>query len=330
MDDPTAVYQTFRCSICKRRLEKPLSLKCGHYACRHCLESKSHWVFTRSPLFSYSRLAILHNHRENARCSACSKSLEQYQIENYSYLSPNHHVSRLLASFPDVNQCETCRQFTIVQPCSQCSKEQCDACVGKHEDTHQQKNSKPNTSVELFSAEEKRILQSIKSKLTDKEFEDFMQVANTYLHGAATKTANKYERTAILASPTRSSSPSINSKSSDSPNVTTDETLFLPQAELIYDWSTHEKFTADDILRSRPERVKQLLRLGFMPRPYQIRMTSTGLRNGNSLVCLQTGAGKTFVSTSLYRQSSASSCWSSRLGRWDGCEVLSYSLHAKS
>jgi len=63
----------------------------------------------------------------------------------------------------------------------------------------------------------------------------------------------------------------------------------------IYDWSKHEKFTADDILNSRPERVKQLLRLNFTPRPYQIRMTRAGLKRENSLVCLQTGAGKTFV-----------------------------------
>jgi hypothetical protein len=40
MDDESELYLKLRCSKCEHRLNKPLELKCKHYICRECLESK--------------------------------------------------------------------------------------------------------------------------------------------------------------------------------------------------------------------------------------------------------------------------------------------------
>lgn len=76
------------------------------------------------------------------------------------------------------------------------------------------------------------------------------------------------------------------------------------------------KITADDILNSQPERVKELLRLNFIPRPYQIRMIRGGLKNQNSLICLQTGSGKTFVGIFIFDLFNK---FLLILGCWNGC-----------
>jgi superfamily II RNA helicase len=217
--------------------------------------------------------AILRNHRSNSRCPACKESLGEYQLENYSYLLPSHFISRLLASFTDVNQCETCKDFTTVKQCSQCAKDQCDLCYNKHEETHNQPEKQSHRNSDNLSPEEIEILELIKNSLTVKEFEDFLQTAKSHLNYTVLNE---------------------NRKVTSIDNYNTEMKPIVVEGE-IYDWSKHEKFTADDIINSKPERVKQLLRLNFTPRPYQIRMVRAGLRKDNSLVCLQTGAGKTFV-----------------------------------
>ncbi len=221
--------------------------------------------------------AILRNHRTNARCPACNQSLGEYQIENYSYLSAKHVVTKLLSSFTDVNQCETCQEFTSVEPCSQCSKDQCDSCLHQHEEKHNQIKKQSEINLDQLSKEELEILQSIKNDLTEKEFEDFIETARRHLNNAISK-----------------GNGTNTSSESNGPAINLEKKAFWTEPE-IYDWTKHEKFTADDVISSRPERVRKLLRLDFLPRPYQIRMVRAGLKKENSLVCLQTGAGKTFV-----------------------------------
>jgi len=220
---------------------------------------------------------ILRNHRTNAHCPACDQSLGDYQIENYSYLPLKHTVSRLLSSFTDVNQCETCKEFKTVQQCLQCYKDQCDSCYDKHEETHYQTKKQSNINLDNLSKEEMDILQSIKNDLTENEFKDFIETASRYLHNAISKRNG------------------MSTSMENHESITTIEKKPVWIEPEIYDWSKHERFTADDILNSQPERVKVLLRLNFTPRPYQIRMVRAGLKKENSLVCLQTGAGKTFV-----------------------------------
>jgi superfamily II RNA helicase len=226
--------------------------------------------------------AILRNHRTNAHCPACNKPLGDTQIENYNYLPVKHFITKLLSSFTDVNQCETCKEFTTVESCLQCYKDQCDSCRDKHEETHDQTKNQVNTNIEELSKEELEILESIKKNLTEQEFEDLIQTAKSYLNGALSK----------------DNGTSISIKHSASTSDTEKKPFW--SEETIYDWSKHEKFTADDILKSKPERVRELLRLNFTPRPYQIRMVGAGLKRENSLVCLQTGAGKTFVCIIIY------------------------------
>ncbi|CAF0876492.1 unnamed protein product [Adineta steineri] len=259
MDDESNIFLRIRCPKCERRLNKPHELKCKHLVCRDCLE------------------IILQNHRTNARCPTCTKPLENYAIETYSELSPKHPTSRLISTFNDVNQCETCKTFTTVEKCSKCLKDQCDTCLDKHIETHNQIKKQVNTSPDGLSKDEKELLESLKNILTEKEYEDFVQTAKLYLNDAIVK----------------GNGTNKSSRSNESP-VNIEKTPFLVEAKP-YDWSEHERFTADDILNSKPERVKQLLRLNFTPRPYQIRMVRCGLKKENSLVCLQTGAGKTFV-----------------------------------
>ncbi|CAF2758274.1 unnamed protein product [Rotaria sp. Silwood2] len=258
MDSPSQIYQSLRCQKCERRLKNPLELKCKHVICRDCLET------------------VLRNHRTNARCSTCNQSFGDYQIENYSYLQPNHYISRLLSTFTDVNQCETCKQFTTVKQCSQCSNDQCDACYDKHVETHRQIKKQSNKNSDL-PKEEIEILESMKSYLNEKEFEDFIQVARDYLDNAILK-----ENQTIISSENYRSTTNMEKKS-----------IWLEPE--IYDWSKHEKLTEYDIINNKPERVQRLLRLDFIPRFYQIRMARAGLIKKNSLICLQTGAGKTFI-----------------------------------
>ncbi|UJR31193.1 hypothetical protein I4U23_018699 [Adineta vaga] len=260
MNDSSAFYAIIQCRKCERRLNKPLELKCGHLICRDCLET------------------ILRNHRTTAECPTCKEVLGDYQIENYTYLSTKHNVSRLILSFSDVNLCETCKQFTTVEECPQCSKDQCDSCAEKHAETHRQPEKHSIENAVHFSDEEKRILESIEKSLTKNEYEDFVHTAKVYLNYAISKSNGINSSIGIAES-----------------KLITEEKSILPIKPIPYDWSKHEKFDADDILNSKPERVKQLLRLNFTPRPYQIRMIRAGLKKQNSLVCLQTGAGKTFV-----------------------------------
>lgn len=112
-------------------------------------------------------------------------------------------------------------------------------------------------------------------------------------------------------------------------NSKENDKIIFTQPE-IYDWSKHEKIDADIILNSSPERIKQLLRLNFTPRPYQIRMVRAGLRRENSLVCLQTGAGKTFVCIELvlFFLIQSMFCFGN-LGRWNCCKILLYSFITK-
>ncbi|CAF1411589.1 unnamed protein product [Rotaria sp. Silwood1] len=258
METSHQIYQSLRCQKCERRLKNPLELKCKHVICRDCLET------------------VLRNHRTNARCPSCNRPLSDYQIENYTYLQPNHYISRLLSTFTDVNQCETCNQFTTVKQCSQCSSDQCDACYDKHIETHNQIKKQSN-KISNFSKEENEILESMKSYLNEKEFEDFIQTARDYLENAIIKE----DRTIIS-----------NEKNGSTTN--NEKNLIWLEPE-IYDWSKHKKLTEYDIINNKPERVQQLLRLDFIPRPYQIRMARTGLKKENSVICLQTGAGKTFI-----------------------------------
>lgn len=226
--------------------------------------------------------AILRNHRTNARCPACDKSLGDDRIENYNYLPVKHIINKLLSSFTDVNQCETCKEFTTVESCLKCYKDQCDSCRDKHEETHNQKKKQVNTDIEQLSKTELEILETIKNDLTEQEFEDFIQIAKLYLNNALSK----------------GNGTSISIEDDTSTSSVEKKPIWIEQS--IYDWSKHEKFTADDILTSKPERVQELLRLNFTPRPYQIRMARAGLKYQNSLVCLQTGAGKTFVRIIIY------------------------------
>jgi len=117
----------------------------------------------------------------------------------------------------------------------------------------------------------------MKNYLNEKEFEDFIQIARDYLDNAILK-----ENQTIISIENNESIINMEKKS-----------IWLESE--IYDWSKHEKFTEYDIINSKPKRVQQLLRLDFIPRSYQIRMTTAGLKGNNSLICLQTGAGKTFV-----------------------------------
>ncbi|CAF4828644.1 unnamed protein product, partial [Rotaria socialis] len=96
---------------------------------------------------------VLRNHRTDAQCPACSRPLGDYQIENYTYLSPIHYISRLLSTFTDVNECHTCKEFTTVKSCSECSKDQCHSCSAKHEETHLQIEEQPNENLELSNEE---------------------------------------------------------------------------------------------------------------------------------------------------------------------------------
>ena len=205
-------------------------------------------------------------------------------MENYRYLPPNHHVSRLLASFTDVDRCETCKNFTEVKPCSTCSKGQCESCVNAHENDHHRKTNQTSPeNTDRLTTDERDILESIRDRLTEKEFEDFIETARLYLHAAVL--GEKQTSTRIH-----------HDEPIDRP---VERTRLTPAKD--YDWSKHERFTAEDILGGTPERVQHLLRLAFTPRPYQIRMTQASLKKANSLVCLQTGAGKTNVSTCLWR-----------------------------
>jgi superfamily II RNA helicase len=202
-------------------------------------------------------------------------------MENYRYLPSNHHVCRLLASFTDVDRCETCKNFTEVKPCSTCSKGQCESCFEAHADEqHRRTNQKLPNNTDRLTADEREILELIRDQLTEKEFEDCIETARLHLHAAVLNGKQKSARI---------------------PNDEPVDRLVQqtqPTPTQAYDWSKHERFTADDILYGTPERVKHLLRLAFTPRPYQIRMTRAALKKANSLVCLQTGAGKTNVSAS--------------------------------
>lgn len=122
-----------------------------------------------------------------------------------------------------------------------------------------------------LSSEEMEILRSIERYLTKEEFEVLVQTARMYLDDAARKVP-------MISLPDESDLSPIEIEPTEN-----------------YDWSKHPKITVDDFSNSQPERVKKLLRLDFLPRRYQIRMIRPGLKNENSLVCLQTGAGKTFV-----------------------------------
>ena len=117
----------------------------------------------------------------------------------------------------------------------------------------------------------------MKRYLTEKEFQDFVETARDYLDN----TILNEDKIAT----------DINTNESRD-NVEKQPISIEPK---VYDWSKHEKFTEYDIINGKPERIKQLLRLDFTPRPYQIRMARAGLKRKNSLICLQTGAGKTFV-----------------------------------
>ena len=269
MADELDIYQKFRCPKCEHRLTNGLVLKCEHLVCQKCLEGKKKSFVDIEKSLDFS--AILRNHRTNATCPACRKPLGEYQIENYTFLPSKHVVTKLLSSFAEVNLCETCKKFTDVEACSQCQHDQCASCRNKHEQTHKPTSLRTiHTSNEL-SSEEMGILQLIERYLTREEFEALVQTARMYLNDAAYK------------------EPVINLPDE------IDESTMATESIGIYDWSKHQKITVDDIINSQPERVKKLLRLDFLPRPYQIRMIKPGLKNQNSLVCLQTGAGKTFV-----------------------------------
>lgn len=204
--------------------------------------------------------------------------MENYQIEKYSFLSENHHVCRLLSAFVDVDQCETCFKFTHVQLCSACPKNQCNECLSKHFEKYHRPQTQEIAKtkiIDAFSDKEKQIIESMKNILTAKEFDDFIFIARQHLHQAAVFSDVK---PMSLSPPIVPSPPKIENSTVS-----------------IYDWSKHPKMTSEELLSSQPKRVKEFLRLGFEPRQYQISMTRAGLRGENLLICLQTGAGKTFV-----------------------------------
>lgn len=195
-------------------------------------------------------------------------------------MPPDHYVSRLLSTFTDVDQCETCKTFTVVKSCSECSTNQCNSCYNQHQATHNQVDTELNKSVDL-SEEEMKILESIKKYLSEKEFENLVEVARNHLDGAIMK-----ER-------------SINCSAGSDESTNVREYVIDIAEGAILNFSKPEKFILNDIINGKPEDVKRLLRLDFTPRPYQIRMARPGLQRKNSLICLQTGAGKTFVSLSI-------------------------------
>lgn len=117
------------------------------------------------------------------------------------------------------------------------------------------------------------IIQSIKDHLTENEFEDFIETARNYFEGGL----------------------SLRNGLKTSTSTSNIEKKVVFSEPKVYDWSKHENFTANDIINSNPERAQQLLRLNFTPRPYQLRMARPGIERKNSIICLQTGAGKTFV-----------------------------------
>ena len=286
MEDESGIYEKIRCPKCEHRLNKPMVLKCQHLVCQSCLESKIEKIVRRKISMEIDLfVVILRNHRSNACCPACKKPLDEYQIENYSFLLPKHYVTKLLASFMDVNQCETCKTFTNVEACSQCQQDQCESCQNQHEAKHFQTSRQSSQTVDQLSSEELEILQAIRKDLTEQEFDDLLRIAKLHLNDALSQGTG---------SPTSNDGMSKGNPT-DGSTLKKESNCFWPETAEAYDWSKHQKITADDILNNRPERVKELLRLNFLPRPYQIRMIQPGLKRRNTLICLQTGAGKTFV-----------------------------------
>ena len=146
------------------------------------------------------------------------------------------------------------------------------------DDITHHKQKKQSTMNSNFSNEELEILEMMKKCLTEKEYQNFIEVVNEYLDSSLS------EDNIVTRFPNHeSSSKAVENKSSSAE----------PES---FDWSQQNKLTVENIIHSKPERIQQLLRLDFTPRPYQIRMARPGLEQNNSLVCLQTGAGKTCVS----------------------------------
>lgn len=111
MDEPTAVYQNFRCSICKRRLEKPLPLKCCHYACRHCLESKSPWV-----LICFQLLSVSYSSQSSRECSLLGLFQISRSISNWELLLSVSQSSRLTSSSV-LSRCQSMWDMPAIHYC---------------------------------------------------------------------------------------------------------------------------------------------------------------------------------------------------------------------
>ena len=141
----------------------------------------------------------------------------------------------------------------------------------------------------MFTDREQQILESLRTILTEKEYEEFVYIAQQHLYQAAVAADVPGSSSSVTPS-----SP-ITSNTTDEPKMQKEPKPIVYSPLLPYDWSKHPRFTADDIVPSNPKRVKELLRLNFDPRQYQIAMARGGLRRENSLICLQTGAGKTFI-----------------------------------
>lgn len=209
-----------------------------------------------------------------------------------------HYVAKLLASFTDVNQCETCKTFTDVEPCSQCQQDQCESCRNQHEKKHMRLDRQSSQILDELLENELEILQAIRKDLTEQEFDDLLRTAKMYLNDAISKstranTSNDVISKGIGSSVFNETTSEFDLMIESMPKAECQ--FFSSEATEVYDWSKHPKITADDILNTQPERVMELLRLNFLPRPYQIRMIQPGLKHRNTLICLQTGAGKTFV-----------------------------------
>ena len=136
-------------------------------------------------------------------------------------------------------------------------------CESNHDETHQLVTRKSLDDIRNFNDEEQKLIQTIRSVLNEEEFENFLTVLEEHLTPAALE-----------------SHETTTSFESDGTN---------------YDWSKHPIIAADLCLQNDPQKIRDLLRLDFLPRPYQIRMIRAALEEKNLLVCLQTGAGKTYV-----------------------------------
>ncbi|CAF0782585.1 unnamed protein product [Didymodactylos carnosus] len=261
------VFRLIQCPSCLQRLNKPKELYCKHVICAKCLE------------------VILQNHSKQrpSKCPKCQTPFEEYLIEKYDYLPQSHQITKLLTRLEDIDLCFKCKDFTDIQKCDECKQTFCENCINDHQHKKSTVSSPTilnKSNLNDFTSAEIAIIESVKEILTEKEYIDFIAVTRMYLKNPIKNSKEGY-RPSTIAQSTTTISKNFNFKE------------FL-NTEVPYDWMRHEHVTQENILLS-PQRAKNLLRLDFVPRAYQLRMARHGLNKTNSVVCLQTGAGKTWV-----------------------------------